>query len=61
MGSKMNFLNWLVSRIKEPSTMAGISCIGVILGLPPHALELGTQVLVGIASAAAILLPESRK
>lgn len=61
MGFKMNFSKWLMLRLKEPSTMAGISCIGVVLGLPPHALELGAQIVVAVASAAAILLPESRK
>lgn len=60
MGLKMNFLKWVVSRLKEPSTMAGISCVGVVLGLPPGTLDIAAQIVIGAAGVAAVLFPETK-
>lgn len=53
----MKFLN-ILARIKEPSTWAGISAIGLIFGLPPGTIDLVGQVIGGVAGIAAIVMPE---
>ena len=60
MALKNKYLQWVINRLKEPSTMAGLSCVGVILGLPPGTLEIGTQLIVAAAAAAAVVFPESK-
>lgn len=48
----------LLKRLREPSTWAGISALGLIFGLPPGTLDLVGQVIGGIAGLGAIFLPE---
>jgi hypothetical protein len=51
---KANFLN----RIKEPSTWAGLSMLGVLFGLPPGTIEGLGQIIGGIAALAAVFMSE---
>lgn len=55
----MNKFSNIVKRLREPSTMAGLSALALIAGLPPGAIDAAGQVLGGVAALAAILLPES--
>lgn len=61
----MNFiiaLTWVVARLKEPSTYAGISGLLTTYHLP-HAADLAPliiNILISAASIAAIFLPEKR-
>lgn len=48
----------ILQRIKEPSTWAGLSALGLIFGLPVGTLDAAGQVLGGVAALAAIFLPE---
>lgn len=48
----------IFKRLREPSTWAGLSVLGVVFGLPPGTLELVGQVVGGAAGLAAIFLPE---
>jgi len=48
----------IIKRLREPSTWAGLSVLGVVFGLPPGTLELVGQVVGGAAGLAAIFLPE---
>lgn len=48
----------ILNRIKEPSTWAGLSMLGVVFGLPPGTIEAVGQVAGGIAALVAIFLPE---
>lgn len=48
----------IIKRLREPSTWAGLSVLGVVFGLPPGTLELVGQVIGGAAGLAAIFLPE---
>lgn len=50
--------NIIISRIKEPSTWAGLSMLGVIFGLPPGTIEAVGQVAGGLAALVAIFAPE---
>lgn len=51
---KANFLN----RIREPSTWAGLSMLGVLFGLPPGTIEGLGQIIGGIAALAAVFMSE---
>lgn len=48
----------ILKRLREPSTWAGISALGLIFGLPPGTIELVGQVVGGAAGLAAIFLGE---
>jgi hypothetical protein len=49
----------IIKRLREPSTWAGISALGLIFGLPPGSIEAVGQIVGGIAAIAAIALPEN--
>ena len=51
-------LLFLLSRLREPSTMAGLSILGALFGLPPGTVEGLGQVVAGVAAVGAVLLPE---
>lgn len=48
----------IIKRLREPSTWAGISALGLVFGLPPGTVELFGQIIGGAAGLAAIFLPE---
>ncbi len=47
-----------LKRLKEPSTMAGLSALAVLFGAPPGTVDLLFQVIGGLAGLAAVLIPE---
>lgn len=49
----------LMRRLREPSTWAGISALGLIFGLPPGTIDLLGQIIGGVAGLGAIFLPEA--
>lgn len=50
-----------LARLREPSTLAGLSTIAVLFGVPPGTIDLAFQVVGGLAGLGAILLPEAKK
>ncbi len=52
----MNFFR----RLREPSTMAGLSALALLFGTPVGTVDLLAQILGGVAAAGAILLPEGK-
>jgi hypothetical protein len=50
----------IIKRLREPSTWAGLSVLGVVFGLPPGTVELVGQVIAGVAGLAAIFIPEAK-
>lgn len=48
----------ILKRLREPSTWAGLSVLGVVFGMPPGTIELVGQVVGGVAGLAAIFLAE---
>lgn len=50
----------ILARLREPSTWAGISALGLIVGLPPGTVEVAGQVVGAVAAVGAILLPEAK-
>lgn len=56
----MKYMLWLLKRVREPSTLAGISAIGLMFGLPPGTIDAAAQVIAGAASILAIVVPEAK-
>lgn len=54
----MQKLASFLNRLREPSTMAGISVLLMMFGVPAGVPELVVNSAAGLAGAAAILLPE---
>lgn len=50
----------LAARLREPSTMAGLSALAVLAGAPPGVPEVAMQGLAGVLAALAVLMPEQR-
>ena len=48
------------SRLREPSTWAGLSVLGVLFGAPEGALDAVGQILGGAAALGAIVLGERK-
>jgi hypothetical protein len=48
----------IAKRLREPSTMAGIAALAMIVGVPPGAAEAVLQIVGGVAAIAAIAMPE---
>lgn len=53
-------MNYIINRLKEPSTWSGLGMLAVSLGLgiPPGTIEAVTSIGVGVAGLAAIFLRE---
>lgn len=51
-------MNKVIQRLKEPSTWAGISALGVLFGLPVGTVDAVAQIAGGIAALAAIFMAE---
>lgn len=50
----------ILNRLREPSTWAGMSALGLIFGLPPGTFESIGQIVGGLSALAAILIPETK-
>lgn len=53
----MKFMN-IITRIKEPSTWAGIAALGMLVGLPPGTIDAVGQLIGAAGAIGAILLKE---
>ena len=53
-------MDYFLKRIREPSTWAGLSALGLLVGLPPGSVELAGQVVMGVGGLAAIFLSEKK-
>lgn len=48
----------IVKSLRQPSTWAGLSALGLVFGLPPGTIDALGQLLAGLGAVAAILLDE---
>lgn len=53
-------LKMFAARAKEPSTMAGISVLAAVFGIPPGTVDLVTQLIAIVPAVAAIVMPEAK-
>lgn len=52
------FFQFIFARLREPSSLAAISALGLLFGLPPGTVDLAAQVVGGVAGLAAIAVSE---
>ena len=57
----MSTVNFVLSRLKEPSTYAGLSGIALALGLSSEIYNHASMALAGIAGLLAVVLAERTK
>lgn len=51
---------YLVNRLREPSTMAGLSVLAVLFGAPAGTVDIVVQAVASVAAAAAVLMPDQK-
>lgn len=49
-----------LQRLREPSTWAGLSALGLLVGLPPGSIDAIGQIVGGVAALVAIFLPDNK-
>lgn len=54
-------VQFILSRLKEPSTYAGLSGLAMALGISTHMYEAAAAAVAGIAGLVAVILAESGK
>ena len=54
-------VQFILARLKEPSTYAGLSGLAVALGVSTHLYEAAAAAIAGIAGLVAVLLAEKSK
>lgn len=53
-------LGYVLDRIKEPSTLAGLGVLAALAGVDQAHVSLYTQALVGALGLAAVFVPEKK-
>lgn len=48
-------------RLREPSSLAGLSMLGLLFGGDPAKIDITVQAIGAVLAAGAVLLPESAK
>ncbi|CAB4137131.1 hypothetical protein UFOVP317_13 [uncultured Caudovirales phage] len=56
----MNFVNWLLTRLKEPSTYAGFAGLALAFGLSDAEWAAISTAVAGLAGVAAVFLSEQK-
>jgi hypothetical protein len=54
----MNFLHWLLARLKEPSTYAGLSGLALAFGVSTELYTAASTALAGVAGLVAVVLAD---
>lgn len=54
-------VQFILSRLKEPSTYAGLSGLAMALGISTHLYEAASLAIAGVAGLVAVLLAEKAK
>lgn len=53
-------MNYVLNRIKEPSTWAALSAIAALFGVPLGSVDAIHAIVGGVAALVAIALPEAQ-
>ena len=56
----MNAIQYLMQRLREPSTMAGLSAIALMVGVQPGVIDASVQLVAGAVAVLAVVLPERK-
>jgi hypothetical protein len=54
-------MQYILKRIREPSTWVALSVLGAFFGMPAGTPELVQQVVVGVAGLIGVFVPEAGK
>lgn len=54
-------VQFILSRLKEPSTYAGLSGLAMALGISTHLYEAAAMAIAGVAGLVAVILAEKSK
>jgi hypothetical protein len=54
----MSVLRYLLARMREPSTMAAVSVLAALIGVPPGTVDAAAQIVAGVAAVAAAVMPD---
>jgi hypothetical protein len=54
-------VQFILARLKEPSTYAGLSGLAMALGISTHMYEAAAAAVAGIAGLVAVILAEKAK
>jgi hypothetical protein len=54
-------VQFILSRLKEPSTFAGLSGLAMALGISTHLYEAAAMAIAGVAGLIAVILAEKAK
>lgn len=54
----MNFVHWLLARMKEPSTYAGLSGLALAFGVSNELYAAASTALAGVAGLVAVVLAD---
>jgi len=54
----MNFVHWLLARMKEPSTYAGLSGLALAFGVSTELYTAASTALAAIAGVVAVVLAD---
>ena len=58
-GNNMKFVSWLLNRLKEPSTYAGLAGLALAFGLSDAEWTAISAAVAGLAGVAAVFLSET--
>ncbi len=53
-------LKMILKRLREPSSMAGLSVLAVLFGVRPEIVDVSVTALGAVLAAAAVLVPEKK-
>jgi hypothetical protein len=54
-------VSFLAARLREPSTLAGLSLLATLAGLPPGTVDAGLAAVAAVAGLAAAVLPDPKR
>lgn len=57
---KTKTASYILARLREPSTMAAVSAMAVLFGLPPGTVDLAAQVVGGACGLYAVLKQDAK-
>jgi hypothetical protein len=55
-----NTIAFLAARLREPSTLAGLSLLATLAGLPPGTVDASLAAVAAVAGLAAAVLPDPK-
>lgn len=53
-------MKYLLERLKEPSTHAGLAALAMLFGMPANSIQAVTGAVVAVCGAVAVLLPAEK-